>query len=131
MKTLIQRLALVRSLGLSSLVVSGCVWKDETPTANTPEPFRSALVEYQRKSDHEDECNLEIPTYMRRSTRLDAHGNIVKIVEMEITCENGYVPAIAQSSRFVVASRDLFPDGRVNVTWDPGNKYKSISTRVE
>ena len=53
------------------------------------------------------------------------------IREQEITCAKGYIPALAVSSRYIVVNRELFPDGKVNVTWDPGHKYGVSTSEVQ
>ena len=49
----------------------------------------------------------------------------VRVHEMELTCDRFYVNALASTAPGIVAEREQFLDGRVNVLIDLKNKYQS------
>lgn len=55
----------------------------------------------------------------------------LKISEIEIQCGYARVHGLAfEDAQFIVARKELFPDGSVKVLWDPGNKYQSANTQA-
>ncbi len=109
-------------MGLSPL--AGCSKDTEIKYA---EPFQSALTQYRHNPSTEETCNKSAQTYIRLIPKENLQRDVTEIIEQEITCDRGYVKTFAGMSQFIVAQRELFPDGRVKVSWDPGNKYISTN----
>ncbi len=93
------------------------------------EPFRSALAAYRNKPDDEERCNRGAETYIRRIIEESPSGKAIKIIERELTCDrvpipSFFSPSLILDARLTVAERELFPDGRIEVTIGPWNEYQ-------